>query len=38
MPSGKVIAVTAVIAIVAVAIANNIGFVRRFVTPAAPMF
>lgn len=37
MPSGKVIAVTAVIAIVAVAIANNISFVRRFVTPASPM-
>lgn len=37
MPSVKVIAVTAAIAIIAVAIANNVSFVRRFVTPAAPL-
>lgn len=37
MPSAKVIAVTAVIAILAVAIANNVSFVRRFVTPATPL-
>lgn len=37
MPNAKVIAVTAVIAIIAVAVANNVTFLRRFVTPAAPL-
>jgi len=38
MPSLKSVLITAAIAVLAVALANNIGLTRGLVTPAAPRF